>query len=148
MARRAQLVGEEKLRRQTELLEESRQAAAIAVKGQSQLMTKLNEVQKWTDSIDDDDAVRAMRRIFQRVEDWIKRSYGQEPHTAHSTRYDSRGIASHPLKASYCKIQVMQGFISEQIFDGIFSRFMVGMPDRNLDNLFYQMDKEIQRAGK
>lgn len=71
MARRAQLLGEEKLRRQNELLEESRQDADIAAKEQSQLLIKLNDLQKWTDSIDDDDAVRVMRRLFQRLEDWI-----------------------------------------------------------------------------
>jgi hypothetical protein len=49
MARRAQLMGEEKLRRQNELPQESRQAADVAVKGHSQLLIKLYELQTWTD---------------------------------------------------------------------------------------------------
>jgi hypothetical protein len=64
VARRAQLIVDEKLRRQSEILEESRHATDIAVKEQSQVSAKLTELQKWTDSIDDDDVVRVMRRLF------------------------------------------------------------------------------------
>jgi hypothetical protein len=145
LARRAQLIGEEKIRRQNELLQESRQAADVSVQEHSQLLIKLNELQKWTDSIDDDDAVRVMRRLFQRLEDWIKRHYSQ-PRAAHPTRDNSCDLAFSRMNESYCTIQTIQGFISEQIFQVILSRFMVGIRDRSLENLFYAMDTEVRRT--
>lgn len=147
MARRAQLIGEEKLRRQNELLEESRQATDTAVKEQSQLLIKLNELQKWTASIDDDEAVRLMRRLFQRLEDWIKRYYSQVPHAPHPTRVNSCDLTFFSNNEYYCTIQTIHSFISEQIFQGVFSRFMVGIRDRCLENLFYALDTEVQRTG-
>lgn len=44
VARKARLIGEERLRRQTELLEEARETADTAVKEQSQIMIKLTEL--------------------------------------------------------------------------------------------------------
>lgn len=136
-------MGEERLRRQTELLEETRKTADTAVKEQSQIMIKLTELQKWTDCIDDDEAVQVMRRLFQRLEDWIKR-YCNEA----SPLRNGGNQPVYNFKDSCLIMQAIQAVISEHVFDGILSRFMVGIPDRQLETLFFELDQQIKFSGE
>lgn len=135
-------MGEERLRRQTELFEEARETADTAVKEQSQIMIKLTELQKWTDYIDDDEAIQVMRRLFQRLEDWVKR-YCNEA----SPLTNSGNQPVFNFKDSCLIMQAIQTAISEHIFDGILSRFMVSIPDRQLENLFFELDRQINFSG-
>lgn len=135
-------MGEERLRRQTELFEEARETADTAVKEQSQIMIKLTELQKWTDYIDDDEAIQVMRRLFQRLEDWVKR-YCNE--ASPLTNGGNQPVFN--FKDSCLIMQAIQAAISEHIFDGILSRFMVSIPDRQLENLFFELDRQINFSG-
>lgn len=140
VVRKAQLMGEERLRRQTELLEEARETADTAVKEQSRIMIRLTELQKWTDCIDDDEALQVMRRLFQRLEDWIKRYCNEASPLTNQPVFN--------FKDSCLIMQLIQAAISEHIFDGILSRFMVGIPDSQLENLFFELDHQIKSSGE
>lgn len=147
VARRDQVIGEERLRRQNERLEEARKVSDIAVKEQSQVMLKLNELQKWTDCIDDGEAVEVMHRLFQRLEDWIKRHFNQASKASHpiGNTGGKEALSGHWNK-SWPAIQAIQAAISEQLCHGIFCRYMVGFPDRSYESTFHSVDKEIQRS--
>ena len=136
-------MGEERLRRQTELLEEARETADTAVKEQSQIMIKLSELQTWTDCIDDDEAIQVMRRLFQRLEDWGKRYCNEASPLTNGCNQPVFNFTDSCLI-----MQTIQAAISEHIFDGILSRFMVSIPDRQLENLFFELDRQIKISGE
>ncbi|KAJ5974854.1 hypothetical protein N7481_008561 [Penicillium waksmanii] len=119
-ARMAQLIGEESLRRQNELLQESRRNAETVVE--------------------------VMRKVFRGLEDWTKRHFNQVFHAAQSTKNASLDAALLSYNNSALTIQVIQAAISEQIHHGIFSRYMVGLPGRFYDEIFYEVDTKVSRA--
>lgn len=141
LALRAQLIAEERLRRQNELLQESRNATETAHKAQSQTLARLTELQKWTECVDDGEVVEIMRKLFQRLEDWTKRHFNQVVHAARSTRNTLPSSQN-----SAVTIQIIQAAVSEQLFYEIFSYFMIGFADREYDGIFYRIDAEVSRS--
>ncbi|KAJ5355530.1 uncharacterized protein N7496_012742 [Penicillium cataractarum] len=145
-ARRVQLIAEERLRRQNELLRESRKNTETALKEQSQTLSKLTELQKWTESIDDGEVVEVMRKLFQRLEDWTKRHFNEVFHVTQFMRNAHIDGALLSYRNSPLTIQVIQAAISEEVLRGIFSRFMVGLPDRSCDAIFLEIDTKVSRS--
>lgn len=149
VARMAQLIAEERLRRQNELLHESRKNAETALKEQSQTLSKLTGLQKWTESVDDGEVVEVMRKLFQRLEDWTKRHFNEIFHAARFMRNARlEGVLPSYHNSPWITIQVIQAAISEQVFREIFSRFMVGLPERFYDQIFYKIDTKLSRSCK
>ncbi|KAJ5455989.1 uncharacterized protein N7458_004253 [Penicillium daleae] len=126
VAQRAKTIAEEMLRRQNKRLKEKCTTAENALKDNAQILHKLSELQKWTECIDDGDAIEGMRRLFQRFEGWANRHFNQaSSHSAHLTSHTSWERALPDYNGSPPTVHAIQAAISEQIFNGIFSRFMV-----------------------
>jgi hypothetical protein len=101
----------------------------------------------WTECIDDGDAIEGMRRLFQRFEGWANRNFNQaSSHSAHLTSHTIWERALPDYNGSSPTVHAVQAAISEQIFHGIFSRFMVALPERFWDNIFSDMDTEVSRS--
>jgi len=143
IARRNQLIGEEKIRRQNERVEEARKVSDTAVKEQSQVMLKLNQLQRWTECMDDGEAVEVMHRLFQRFEDWVKLHFIQASRASYPI---SNTSGKGAWNKSWPAIQAIQAAISEHIYHGIFGCYMVGFPDKSYETDFLSIDEEIQRS--
>ncbi|KAJ5179082.1 hypothetical protein N7492_002292 [Penicillium capsulatum] len=140
-SQRARVMAEERMRRQEEILKETRRLEGLVSTENKQLVVKLAKVQKWTECIDDDEVRRIMRQLYQDLEDWIKR------HFPCLLPIRSAGNASH-ISEDYqvSRLHTLHGIHAEVyslVFHCILWRFFVGFWDIYSNNQFRQIDHEI-----
>lgn len=151
-ARQSQVCSTEKLRRQGELLGEARQRADAALKENRELVSKLAQLQRWTDCLDDEEAARSMCKLYQDLQTWIGRHFRSSP-LATSTEHmeantSSKGVSSQrPDLAFLERVSEISMEISWHIFNSILTRVMVGWQE-DFGQHLYQLDKHINETCK
>lgn len=151
-ARKSQIRSSEQLSRQGELLEEAERATETALNENRELVHKLAQLQRWTDCLDDGEAARTMCKLYQNLQNWIRR---------HFTNMSSETSVEHVGPDASCKgasdqlsdrvyldrISEISINISWHIFNPILTRFMIGSND-NFGQHLYQLDKHINETCK
>lgn len=149
-ARKSQVSSAEKVRQQGELLEEARQRADAALKENRKLVSKLAQLQRWTDCLDDEEAGRTMCKFYQDLQSWIERHFKSMSFEA-STEYADANTSPKGVSVS-CqssdlayleRISEIGMEISWHIFNSILTRVMVGWKED-----FYQLDKHVNKTCK
>ncbi|KAJ5633352.1 hypothetical protein N7490_009691 [Penicillium lividum] len=132
--RRNQLCAEEKLRRQTEMLEECQGKLDISLQMNNALVIKQAELQRWTNHLDDDEARYTMNQLCQDTETWVKRHFPEvlprdRPDDFITDDPSARSNGDFGLFCATCD------YISCNIFEKYLTRTMVGFinPGANKD---------------
>ncbi|KAJ5573353.1 uncharacterized protein N7459_007780 [Penicillium hispanicum] len=144
-SQQAQLVSEEKTRRQGQLLEEATKRANLAQEENRKLIVKVHKLQNWTERLDDEETKQLMRRLYHGLETWVKQHfcYLLPTHSSVSSEDGGNPVSSDaPLGLD---ISYIHGALMELIFHYILSRFMVGIEDLQLNTYFFHVNTEVQR---
>lgn len=142
--RKHKVAGEERFRRQSELLKEAQRSADVAGKESRELLAQVLRLQKWTDSLDDGEAGQKMRQLSHDLEVWVTRHYSQLLPGNSNTRIkgdESSLDDTQHLGAVYAIWADVTGFI----FNMILARFMIGITERSWDDSFYELDEEVRK---
>lgn len=150
--RRSKIRAEEQSRRLRELLEECRQSRDTALKQNRELVSKLKQVQRATDCLDDDEAGRTMRKLYQDLQNWIRRHFKSASFETSAERVEanpsSRVVSYQQPDLAYLETTSEISLeISWQVFNSILTRVMVGW-NEDFGQHLYQLDKHIYKTCK
>jgi hypothetical protein len=146
--RKAQNVNLERVRRQSELTDEARKRAEAARKENEMLVATLANLEEWTDRFKKGEEGLLMRNLYQEIDHWVRKHYGQD--------FINRGLNStdveylpfvlddQPINPSELLLEV-HADLSQNIFRSILARFMIGLNDSFGDQI-HHIDQNIQRT--
>lgn len=149
VARRNELIATEKIRRLKEKLEETVKATDMANEQFTRSLTKLNQLQSWTENVDDDQVRADMRDLFLSSEDWTKQHFSSGARMPHAKTGEQCDKGCLP-KVGWCQIidtDLIQSQLAEYIAGRILSRSMIAAPE-NLSPIFDELDRYIERSCK
>lgn len=151
-SREHQICSEERVRRHGKLLAEARQSADTALKENRELVNKLAKLQRWTGCFDDEEAGQTMRKLYQVLQNWIRRHYSCAP-SGGPAMLPEFGKPARPVNCQtrdsvYLEmISELHREISRHIFSSILNPFMVGF-NEDFGQHLYQLDKLIHGTCK
>ncbi|KAJ6005219.1 hypothetical protein N7451_003163 [Penicillium sp. IBT 35674x] len=139
-AREAESLSNVKLRRQGELLQDALMSADAALKQNNDLRVKLDSLRTETKDLSDEEAKKTTNRLYDDLENWIKRHYGALQPAYPEVDSD---VDLDQQQESWLGIY---GELSQQIFHGILSRFMVGTGSSGMNHALRMLDEKVQET--
>ncbi|KAJ5115504.1 hypothetical protein NUU61_001263 [Penicillium alfredii] len=135
----------ERDKRQEELLEESRKLANNAIKDNKILLFKVATLQKWADDLVDNDAKEKMRLLYQYLDAWVRRHFGQsysnDMTVCLAPEEDGMGEDDNQPPTIYD----IQAEVTRLIFQSTWTRFMIGFEGAFWNHQLRELDTEIQK---
>lgn len=139
-AREAEHLSNVKLRRQGELLQEALRSADAALKQNTDLRLRLDSLGKMVKDLSDEEANKITNRLYDDLEDWIKRHYGALQPVYPEVEPDVDLDQQQEFWLS------IYGDLSQQIFHIILSRFMVGTGSPGMSHALRMLDEKVQET--
>ncbi|KAJ5999494.1 hypothetical protein N7451_007304 [Penicillium sp. IBT 35674x] len=137
------LCAEEKLRRQTQLLEECRAALDASLGENSSLVIQQAALRKWTDRLDDNEARYMMGQLYHDLEGWIRRYFPYLSPGNQASNINPHGLLideSNRLERFYR----IYDLVSYTVFRVFLTRIMVGIDDSDFGNKVSMLDRHIR----
>ncbi|KAJ5261132.1 hypothetical protein N7478_011727 [Penicillium angulare] len=139
---RAYLGETEKLRRQNEILGDTRRELIETVDENEQLVRRLTKMQSWSDRLNDEQTKQIMRQLYHDLERWAKNHFHRRNFEGLSRSDALSWSSSDDLSTFYA----IYSTVSHGIFEVYLSRMMVGVINFELQDIFRQIYGEIRRA--
>lgn len=148
----------EKLRRQREILTETKQAAAASAtrhqKVITDLMTKLNSMQTLRDKFYDEQCVSEWQKLRQGLELWTRRTFKDKSLLSRMTLRTLQkgaltvGLTEDIPQDTHGKHAYIQGVISDAIFQAVFDCTFVFSPNKRAERVLRDIGEIIKNSGK
>ncbi|KAJ5949846.1 hypothetical protein N7454_001430 [Penicillium verhagenii] len=139
----AQLLAEEKLCRQTEMLDESRAAFANASQENTSLLIKQLTLQKWIPSWDDDGTRQAMGQLYQSLERWVNSNFPQLIPGHKARNFDCHDDITHGNSCFDTWFEIYN-VVSHSIYEKLLCRTLVASDDREFNQKISKIDERIR----
>ncbi|KAJ5803628.1 uncharacterized protein N7503_006078 [Penicillium pulvis] len=138
-AREAEHLSNVKLRRQGELLQDALKSADAALTQNTDLRLRLDSLEIMLKDLSDEEVNKTTNRLYDDLEDWIKRHYGALQPVYPEVEPDAD--LDQPQEFWFS----IYGFLSQQIFHIILSRFMVGTGSPGMNHALRMLDEKVQK---